>query len=81
MRRQETEPLPPEGAPDLDELQRGQEQPVTVETLEPPPSVYPTESREVMVPDPGERPDARGRGARCHTRFLLGARLSPRARA
>ena len=30
---------------------------------------------------PGERPDARGRGARCHTRFLLGARLSPRARA
>ena len=58
MRRQETEPLPPEGTPDLDELQRGQEPPVTVETLEPAPTPYSTEQREVPVPDPGERPGA-----------------------
>ena len=58
MRRDETTPLTPEGAPDLDELQRGQETPVTVETLEPAQPTYPTEQREVMVPDPGERPGA-----------------------
>ena len=46
------------GAPELDELQRGQERPVTVETLErAAPDVY-KEMREIPVPDPGERPGA-----------------------
>jgi hypothetical protein len=44
--------------PELDELQRGQERPLTVETLE---GAAPTgyrRTREVPVPDPGERPGA-----------------------
>jgi hypothetical protein len=47
----------PEGVPDLDELQRGQEQPVTLEEVErlTPPS---GEHREIPIPDPGERPGA-----------------------
>ncbi len=50
-------PSPP-GMPELDELQRGQERPLTVETLERSmPGRY-SGIREVPVPDPGERPGA-----------------------
>ena len=40
---------------ELDELQRGQEQPISLETLE---RVPPSERRGHQVPDPGERPGA-----------------------
>lgn len=50
-------PYSPPGAPDLDELQRGQETPPTVETLEPPPQ-HGDRRYTAPVPDPGERPRA-----------------------
>ena len=51
-----TPPRGLEGAPDLDELQRGQEQPVSVETMEGAAQTGYGDSREMPSPDPGERP-------------------------
>ena len=51
-------PVPgPQGTPEFDELQRGEEKPVTVETLQQTPPAY-GERVEVPIPDPGERPGA-----------------------
>ena len=57
---QKTPPPGPGGMPEFDELQRGQEQPPSVETLERPVTPYRREAgqRETPVPDPGERPGA-----------------------
>jgi len=52
------DPLAPPGAPELDELQQGEEKPVTVENLEPPAQALMNHGREVPIPDPGERPGA-----------------------
>jgi len=46
------------GPLELDELQRSQEQPLTVETLEGLVPATHGESREMPVPEPGERPGA-----------------------
>ncbi len=54
-----TPPPGPQGTPEFDELQRGQDDPITVETLEQAPAVYGDQGRrEVPVPHPGERPGA-----------------------
>ena len=47
----------PQGTPEFDELQRGEEKPVTLETLEQTLPAY-GERVEVPIPDPGERPGA-----------------------
>jgi hypothetical protein len=47
------------GAPQLEELQRGTEDPPTVETLEEAPPTYGERgSREIPIPHPAERPGA-----------------------
>lgn len=58
LSRRGPDPLTPQGAPELDELQRGDEKPVTVETLEPASRALANEAREVPIPDPGDRPGA-----------------------
>lgn len=50
-------PPGPQGTPEFDELQRGEEQPITLETLEQAPPAY-GEGMQVPIPDPGERPGA-----------------------
>lgn len=53
-------PRGPNGTPEFDELQRGVEDPPTVETLERAVSpLHPEQAaRSIPVPDPGERPGA-----------------------
>jgi hypothetical protein len=53
-------PLRPNGAEELDELQRGEEQPISVELLEKlsPKHVPEAAPREIQIPDPGARPGA-----------------------
>jgi hypothetical protein len=46
------------GEPEYDELQRGQEKGLSVETMERLSPPHYGERREVPVPDPGERPGA-----------------------
>lgn len=50
----------PPGSPEYEELQRGQEAPVTVETLERrlSPQNSGDQNRGTAVPDPGDRPGA-----------------------
>ena len=43
---------------ELDELQRGQETPPSVETMEGPAPPHHGERREIPIPHPGERPGA-----------------------
>ncbi|MFN3652961.1 MAG: hypothetical protein ACK47B_25565 [Armatimonadota bacterium] len=47
-----------QGTPELDELQRSRETPVTVETLERLTPPHYGQRSEIPVPDPGERPGA-----------------------
>jgi hypothetical protein len=51
-------PTPRPGAPDLDELQRGHEKGITVETIERMAPAHYGEQREMPIPEPGDRPGA-----------------------
>jgi hypothetical protein len=54
-----TPPPGPTGVQELDELQRGQDEPLTVETLEQAAPAYGEQGRrEIPIPHPGERPGA-----------------------
>ncbi len=57
-RETQREPAGAHGQQELDELQRGQEAPLTVETMERGVPATHGESRGTPVPDPGERPEA-----------------------
>lgn len=50
-------PPGPQGTPEFDELQRGDEGILTVETMEQAPPVY-GERVQMPIPDPGDRPGA-----------------------
>jgi hypothetical protein len=52
-------PPGPAGVQEFDELQRGHEEPVTLETMEPALPAYGERAqREIPIPHPGERPGA-----------------------
>jgi hypothetical protein len=53
-----TAPLGRPGEPEYDELQRGEEKTLTVETMGRLSLPHYGERREIPVPDPGERPGA-----------------------